>query len=79
MKKEPKLRTNFTYNLGYQLLAIVLPLITAPYVSRVLGSHNVGVYSYTQACANYFSYLQCSVSAIMETEWLRLLGMTKKN
>lgn len=54
MKKEPKLRTNFTYNLGYQLLAIVLPLITAPYVSRVLGSHNVGVYSYTQACANYF-------------------------
>lgn len=54
MKKEPKLRTNFTYNLGYQLLAIVLPLITAPYVSRVLGSHNVGIYSYTQACANYF-------------------------
>ena len=48
------MRTNFTYNLGYQLLAIVLPLITAPYVSRVLGSHNVGVYSYTQACANYF-------------------------
>ncbi len=54
MKKDPKLRTNFTYNLGYQLLAIVLPLITAPYVSRTLGSHNVGVYSYTQACANYF-------------------------
>lgn len=52
--KEAKLKTNFTYNLGYQILAIILPLITAPYVSRVLGSHNVGVYSYTQACANYF-------------------------
>lgn len=54
MRKDPKLRTNFTYNLLYQVLAIVLPLITSPYVSRVLGSHNVGVYSYTQACANYF-------------------------
>lgn len=54
MIKENKLKTNFAYNFVYQILAIVLPLITAPYVSRVLGSNNVGVYSYTQACANYF-------------------------
>ena len=54
MAKQAKLKINFIYNLTYQILAIILPLITAPYVSRVLGSHNVGVYSYTQACANYF-------------------------
>lgn len=54
MLRENKLRTNFSYNFLYQILAIVLPLVTAPYVSRVLGSNNVGVYSYTQACANYF-------------------------
>ncbi len=54
MAKEEKLRTNFIYNLGYQILAIILPLITAPYISRILGSHNVGVYSYTQAWAHYF-------------------------
>lgn len=54
MAKQTKIKTNFIYNLTYQILAIILPLITAPYVSRVLGSHNVGVYSYTQACAHYF-------------------------
>lgn len=54
MNKEPKLRTNFTYNLGYQILSIVLPLVTSPYISRVLGSSNVGIFSYTQAGANYF-------------------------
>ena len=54
MAKTAKLKTNFIYNLAYQILAIILPLITAPYVTRVLGSHNTGVYSYTQAFANYF-------------------------
>ena len=54
MRKEPKLRVNLIYNLGYQIFAIVLPLITAPYVSRVLGADNIGRYSYIQACANYF-------------------------
>ena len=54
MAKQARLKVNFFYNLGYQILAIILPLITAPYISRVLGSHNVGVFSYTQAMANYF-------------------------
>lgn len=54
MEKKVRLRTNLFYNIGYQILAIILPLVTAPYISRVLGSHNVGVYSYTQALANYF-------------------------
>ncbi len=54
MAKERKIRVNLIYNVGYQMLVIILPLITAPYLTRVLGSHNVGVYSYTQAFANYF-------------------------
>lgn len=54
MSDKPKLRTNFAYNLAYQILAIILPLITAPYIARVLGAHNLGVYSYTQAMASYF-------------------------
>lgn len=29
---------NFLYNVTYQLLLIILPLITTPYISRVLGS-----------------------------------------
>ena len=54
MAQNGKLKKNLLYNISYQILVIILPLITAPYVSRVLGSHNVGVYSYTQAFANYF-------------------------
>lgn len=49
-----RIKTNFLYNVGYQVLLIILPLITAPYISRTLGAYNVGVYSYTQAFANYF-------------------------
>lgn len=54
MNRKHSLKSNFIYNIGYQILTILLPLITAPYVSRTLGAYNVGVYSYTQAFANYF-------------------------
>ena len=45
---------NFLYNAAYQLLLILLPLITTPYISRVLGAERIGVYTYTYAVANYF-------------------------
>jgi len=48
------LEKNFIYNVLYQLLVIVLPLITAPYIARTLGAESVGVYSYTYSVAQYF-------------------------
>lgn len=51
---EGKIKKNLVYNVCYQLLVIILPFITAPYISRVLGVYNIGLYSYTQAFANYF-------------------------
>lgn len=48
------LKKNFIYNICYQALILVLPLITVPYVSRVLGVDGIGVYSYTYAVVNYF-------------------------
>ncbi len=48
------LKKNFLYNTAYQLLLIILPLITAPYVSRVLGVDGVGTYSYIYSIAYYF-------------------------
>ena len=52
-KKDP-LKLNIIYSTVYQVLVLIIPLITAPYVSRVLGATNLGIYSYTQAFANYF-------------------------
>ena len=38
----------------YQILAIIIPVITTPYLSRVLGAENIGIYSYTLSIATYF-------------------------
>ena len=38
----------------YQILVLIAPLITIPYVSRVLGVTNIGIYQYTQSVATYF-------------------------
>lgn len=45
---------NYTYNLIYQFLLILLPFITMPYVSRTLGVESLGVFSYTTSISNYF-------------------------
>ena len=48
------IKKNFLYHSLYQILAMLIPLITTPYISRVLGADGVGVYSYTYSIANYF-------------------------
>lgn len=47
-------KKNFVYNSVYQLVAIAIPLITTPYVARVLGAESIGLYSYSHAIAYYF-------------------------
>lgn len=48
------LKVNFLLNSAYQVLLVITPLVTAPYLSRVLGASQTGVFSYTQSIANYF-------------------------
>lgn len=45
---------NYIFNLVYQLLSIVLPLVTTPYLSRVLGAEPIGIYGYTISIVTYF-------------------------
>lgn len=45
---------NFVYNVGYQVLIIIVPLILAPYISRVVGPEGVGTYSYTYSIVSLF-------------------------
>lgn len=54
MSDNKKLIKNYVYNTLYQILVLLTPLITTPYVSRVLGVAGIGIYSYAQSIATYF-------------------------
>lgn len=45
---------NFVYNMIYQLFLFIIPFISTPYISRVLGVDNIGIYSYTYSIVSYF-------------------------
>ena len=48
------IKKNIVLQTVYEVFALIIPFITAPYVSRVLGSTNVGIYSYNYSIINYF-------------------------
>ena len=51
---EKSLKKNVIYNFLYQVVAIVTPIITAPYLARTIGAEGNGVYNYTLTYANFF-------------------------
>lgn len=52
-----KIIRNYLYNAGYQILVLILPLITAPYASRVLKAYGTGINAYTSSWIQYFILL----------------------
>ena len=46
---------NYIFNLLYQVIAIALPLVTTPYLSRILGADGIGQYSFAQSIVSYFA------------------------
>ena len=48
-------KKNLGYQTIYQILATCLPLITSPYLSRVLGATQLGIYSFTNSVVLYFT------------------------
>lgn len=55
MMEMPSIRKNFLYHTLYQILAMLAPLITTPYVSRVFDADGIGIYSYTNSLVTYFT------------------------
>lgn len=45
---------NLSYNVLLQVVLMILPLISIPYVSRVLGPDGIGAYSFTLSLTQYF-------------------------
>ena len=48
------LKKNIIYQSAYQILLIIMPLITSPYLSRVLGPEGLGINSYNYSIVYYF-------------------------
>lgn len=55
MTKMSNVRKNLGYQTLYQILNVGLPLITAPFLARVLGAESLGIMSYTDSVVNYFT------------------------
>jgi len=54
IQEKKSITKNYMYNLIYQVLVLISPLITIPYIARVLGAENIGIYSYTLSITAYF-------------------------
>ena len=52
-----KVIKNYLYNAVYQLFKVLIPFITIPYLSRVLGPKGIGINSYTNTIIQYFVFL----------------------
>ena len=55
-----RIANNYLLNLTYELVAILVPLLTAPYLTRILHSENYGIYSYVQSV----TAIICSLSLL---------------
>ena len=53
--QKQSVKKNYIYNLAYQMLAVIIPLMIQPYIARVLGAGEVGAFSYTTAITGYFA------------------------
>lgn len=52
MKKS--ISRNYIYNMFFNILIVITPLVTTPYVSRVLGAESIGIYTYCLSISLYF-------------------------
>lgn len=48
---------NYLYNFSFQLFLILVPTITLPYITRVLGPTALGINTYTYSITYYFTLL----------------------
>ena len=72
--KEKSIKTNAVLNVIRQCCAILFPLITYPYLSRILGAGNLGRYSFADSVIQYIiilAELGVSTYAVREGAGLR--------
>ncbi len=53
--EQASIRKNFIFRVCYEILLLITPLITTPYIARVLCSDGVGIASYTGSIMAFFT------------------------
>lgn len=74
--KEKSIKINYLYNMILTCLSLLFPLITAPYVSRILGADNLGKVNFATAFVNWFVIISAFGTA---TYGLRETAKIKNN
>ena len=54
MEGKSSVKKNFIYQMIYEILVLLLPFLTSPYIARVIGAEGLGDYSYSYSVAYYF-------------------------
>lgn len=70
---------NYFYTAGYNLLILLTPLLTVPYISRVLGPTGVGINATTNSIITYFLLFERSVLQFMVIAKLPLFAIIEGN
>lgn len=52
-----KIIKNYIYNSIYQILTIMIPIVTIPYAARVLGAEGIGINGYVASISTLFIYI----------------------
>lgn len=52
-----KVINNYCYNIVYQVLVIIIPFITTPYISRNISPAEFGLYNYSLTIVTYFMFV----------------------
>ncbi len=79
-KNNASLKLNYIYNFISQILTLIIPLVTTPYLSRVLHEEGNGQYSFSFSIVTYFIlfanlgfnvYGQREISKVRDNNYLR--------
>lgn len=53
---DKKIINNYIYNALYQVLILLVPFVTTPYISRMMSVNEIGIYDYSLTICTYFIF-----------------------
>lgn len=76
----PRLSSNYIFNLANRIVVLVIPLITTPYLTRVLGANELGIFNYANTIASYYLMVSMMGMTILGNKKVSLArGEEKEN